>query len=87
MFLLFISIFIIFLFFICFSLFFKSKKLSQQIEIQNNQLQQLLEKFTVGSEVSNKNQQQLQQQLNFNHQQLANQQTELKTYFERQISD
>ena len=54
---------------------------------QQQLLQQLAEKVNLSYEVNASNQQQLQQQLNFNHQQLANQQSELKTYFEQQISD
>ena len=54
---------------------------------QQHLLQQLAEKVNLSYEVNASNQQQLQQQLNFNHQQLANQQSELKTYFEQQISD
>ena len=54
---------------------------------QQQLLQQLAEKVNLSYEVNASNQQQLQQQLNFNHQQLANQQAELKTYFEQQISD
>lgn len=50
-------------------------------------LQQLAEKVNLSYEVNANNQQQLQQQLSFNHQQLATQQNELKTYFEQQISD
>ena len=54
---------------------------------QQQLLQQLAEKVNLSYEVNASNQQQLQQQLSFNHQQLANQQSELKTYFEQQISD
>ncbi len=61
--------------------------MSLQLVFQNECFQLLSEKLAVSSEVSNNYQQQLQQQLNFNHQQLANQQVELKTYFEQQISD
>ncbi|MFT5295335.1 MAG: DNA recombination protein RmuC [Colwellia sp.] len=86
-FMLLIAILSIFCFLISFSLFFKIKKMSLQLSFQNERSQLLFEKLAVSSEVSNKYQQQLQQQLNFNHQQLANQQVELKTYFEQQISD
>lgn len=74
-------------FLISFFLFFRIKKMSLQLVFQNECFQLLSEKLAVSSEVSNNYQQQLQQQLNFNHQQLANQQVELKTYFEQQISD
>lgn len=74
-------------FLISFILFFKIKKMSLQLFLQHEKIQLLFEKLTVDSEVSNKYQQQLQQQTSFNHQQLANQQVELKTYFEQQISD
>jgi DNA recombination protein RmuC len=74
-------------FLISFTLFFKIKKMSVQLSFQNERFQLLFEKISVSSEISNKYQQQLQQQLSFNHQQLANQQVELKTYFEQQISD
>jgi DNA recombination protein RmuC len=87
LFILLIAILSIFCFLISFSLFFKIKKMSLQLSFQNERSQLLFEKLAVSSEVSNKYQQQLQQQLNFNHQQLANQQVELKTYFEQQISD
>ena len=86
-FILFIAVLSIFCFFICISLFFKTQHLSRQLALQNGNFQLLLEKLAVSTEVSNKYQQQLQQQLSFNHQQLANQQVELKTYFEQQISD
>jgi DNA recombination protein RmuC len=86
-FMLLIVIFFVFSFFMTLILFFKIKRMSSQLISQNEITQQLFEKFSVSSEVSNKYQQQLQQQLSFNHQQLANQQTELKTYFEQQISD
>jgi DNA recombination protein RmuC len=86
-FILFIAILSIFCFLISFTLFFKIKKMSLQLSFQNEKSQLLFEKLAVSSEVSNKYQQQLQQQLNFNHQQLANQQIDLKTYFEQQISD
>jgi DNA recombination protein RmuC len=87
LFFLLIAILSIFCLLISFSLFFKIKKMSPQLTLQNERSQLLFEKLAVSSEVSNKYQQQLQQQLNFNHQQLANQQVELKTYFEQQISD
>ncbi len=54
---------------------------------QQQLLQKLAEKVNLSYEVSASNQQQLQQQLSFNHQQLANQQSELKSFFEQQISD
>lgn len=56
-------------------------------DTQQQLLQQLSDKVNLSYEVNTGHQQQLQQQLNFNHQQLANQQNELKTYFEQQISD
>ena len=63
-------------------------KVSQvSFEAQQQLLQQLAEKVNLSYEVNANNQQQLQQQLSFNHQQLATQQNELKTYFEQQISD
>jgi DNA recombination protein RmuC len=77
----------VFCFLISFILFFKIKKMSLQLTAQNEKSQLLFEKLSVDSEVSNNYQQQQQQQLSFNHQQLANQQAELKTYFEQQISD
>jgi len=86
-FILLITILSTFCCFICFSLFFKTQNLSRQLTLQNGNFQLLSEKLAVSNEVSNKYQQQLQQQLSFNHQQLANQQGELKTYFEQQISD
>ena len=68
--------------------------LLRQIKTQQNSfnaqqqlLQQLTDKVNLSYEVNTRHQQQLQQQLNFNHQQLATQQSELKTYFEQQISD
>lgn len=68
--------------------------LLRQIKTQQNSfnaqqqlLQQLTDKVNLSYEVNTSHQQQLQQQLNFNHQQLATQQSELKTYFEQQISD
>ncbi|MGB1262978.1 MAG: DNA recombination protein RmuC [Cognaticolwellia sp.] len=54
---------------------------------QQTLLQQLAEKVNLSYQVNASNQQHLQQQLNSNHQQLAKQQSELKTYFEQQISD
>ena len=61
--------------------------MSLQLSLQSEKYQILFDKIAVSSEVSDKYQLQLQQQLTFNHQQLANQQVELKTYFEQQISD
>lgn len=49
--------------------------------------QQLLDKTNITYEVLTNNQNQLQQQLNSNHQNLSTQQSELKNYFEQQISD
>jgi len=76
------------------SLFILVLVLLQQIKIsrasylaQQQLLQQLAEKVNLSYEVNASNQQHLQQQLQINHQQLANQQNELKTYFEQQISD
>ncbi|SEK35033.1 DNA recombination protein RmuC [Colwellia chukchiensis] len=54
---------------------------------QQQVLQQLAEKVSLSYELNVNNQQQLQQQLQLNHQQLANQQHELKSYFEQQIAD
>jgi DNA recombination protein RmuC len=68
-------------------LFFSVKKMSKNVGSQDDKSQQILEKIVLSSELSGKYQQQLQQQLTFNHQQLANQQNALKTYFEQQISD
>ena len=87
LFILLIAILSTFCFLISFFLFFQIKKMSLQLVFQNENFQLLSEKIAVSSEVSNNYQQQLQQQLNFNHQQLANQQVELKAYFEQQISD
>jgi len=70
-----------------FILVYKIKKMSLQQIFQNENTQLLFEKITISNEISNKAQQQLQQQLGFNHQLLMNQQVELKTYFEQQISD
>ena len=86
-FMLFSVILLVLCFLISFIVFFKIKKMSLQLTLQHEKLQLLFEKLTVDSEVSNKYQQQQQQQTSFNHQQLANQQVELKTYFEQQISD
>jgi DNA recombination protein RmuC len=86
-FILLIAILSMFCFLISFSLFFKIKKMSLQLSFQNEKHQLLFDKIAISSEVSDKYQQQLQQQLSFNHQQLANQQVDLKTYFEQQISD
>jgi len=61
--------------------------MSLQQTFQNEHAQLLFEKLTINNEISNKTQQQLQQQLGINHQLLMNQQVELKTYFEQQISD
>jgi DNA recombination protein RmuC len=82
-----LAILSVFCFLISLILFFKIKKMSLQLTAQNEKSQLLFEKLSVDSEVSNNYQQQQQQQLSFNHQQLANQQAELKTYFEQQISD
>lgn len=82
-----IAILVMLSFFISCALFFKNKILSKNIDFQNDKLQKLFEKLTLSTELSSQYQQQLQQQLSLNHQQLANQQTELKTYFEQQISD
>jgi DNA recombination protein RmuC len=87
LFILLIAMLSVFCFLISFTLFFKIKNMSLQLTFQNEKFQLLFEKLAVSTEVSNKYQQQLQQQLSFNHQQLANQQVELKTYFEQQISD
>jgi len=70
-----------------FNLFFKLNKLSKKVCSQDDKSQQILEKIVLSAELSGKYQQQLQQQLTFNHQQLANQQNALKTYFEQQISE
>ncbi|MFT4724681.1 MAG: DNA recombination protein RmuC, partial [Colwellia sp.] len=86
-FMLFNIILLVLCFLISFIVFFKIKKMSLQLFLQDEKSQLLFEKLTVDSEVSNKYQQQQQQQTSFNHQQLANQQVELKTYFEQQISD
>jgi DNA recombination protein RmuC len=80
-------ILLVFCFLISLILFFKIKKMSLRLTAQNEKSQLLFEKLSVDSEVSKNYQQQQQQQLSFNHQQLANQQAELKTYFEQQISD
>ncbi|WP_259367932.1 DNA recombination protein RmuC [Colwellia sp. MB3u-41] len=77
----------VFCFLISLILLFKIKKMSLRLTAQNEKSQLLFEKLSVDSEVSKNYQQQQQQQLSFNHQQLANQQAELKTYFEQQISD
>jgi DNA recombination protein RmuC len=65
----------------------RNKRLSSQLLKQSEHIQHLLNQVTLNNETTSKYQQQLQQQLMFNHQQLANQQGELKTYFEQQISD
>jgi len=70
-----------------FILVYRIKKMSLQQTFQNEHAQLLFEKLTINNEISNKTQQQLQQQLGINHQLLMNQQVELKTYFEQQISD
>ncbi len=68
-------------------LFFKMRKILKLTVLQDEKSQKIYEKLVVSNEISSKYQQQLHQQLSFNHQQLANQQAELKTYFEQQISD
>jgi DNA recombination protein RmuC len=83
-----ITLVLTFLLFILLLLLFRKLTASQQVVVaQQELLQQLLEKVNLSYEVNANNQQQLQQQLNLNHQNLAKQQSELKTYFEQQISD
>jgi DNA recombination protein RmuC len=77
-------------FIVLFMVGFVFQKVSQSNKnqtVQNQLLQQLLEKTAVAYEVGVNNQKQLQDQLNNNHQYLSAQQNELKTYFEQQISD
>jgi len=86
-FIFFIAILSVFCCLMSFILVYKIKKMSLQQTFQNEHAQLLFEKLTINNEISNKTQQQLQQQLGINHQLLMNQQVELKTYFEQQISD
>lgn len=78
---------LLFLFVVIFLLFRKITANQQAVLAQQELLQQLVEKVNLSYEVSGNNQQQLQQQLNINHQNLANQQSELKAYFQQQIAD
>ncbi len=70
-----------------FILWFKANRIiknqQQQLLIQ----QELLAKFTLTNEMNDKSQLQQQQQLTLNHQHIAQQQSELKTYFEQQVAD
>lgn len=68
-------------------LYFRVRSVSKTLLFQQDKSQKIFDKLVISDELNNKYQQQLQQQLSFNHQQLANQQAELKTYFEQQISD
>jgi len=86
-FIFFIAILSVFCCLMSFILVYKINKMSLQQTFQNEHAQLLFEKLTINNEISNKTQQQLQQQLGINHQLLMNQQVELKTYFEQQISD
>lgn len=70
-----------------FILFRKLSACQHSVLAQQNVLQQLVEKVNLGYEVNSNNQQQLQQQLNNQHQHFASQQSELKRHFEQQISD
>ena len=76
-----------FLLIITLLLFRKLNANQQTTLIQQELLLQLVEKANISYEINANNQQQLQQQLNLNHQHLAQQQSELKTYFEQQISN
>ncbi|MCJ8319365.1 MAG: DNA recombination protein RmuC [Colwellia sp.] len=65
-------------------------KLSRVIKNQQQQLsiqQGIVTKLSFTNEINDKSQLQQQQQLTLNHQHLAHQQSELKTYFEQQIAD
>lgn len=74
--------------FILFLVMFRKLSANQQLACaQQKLIQQLVEKSNLSYEVNSNNQQQLQQQLNHNHQTLANQQGELKTHFEQNIAD
>lgn len=74
--------------FILFLVMFRKLSANQQLACaQQILIQQLVEKSNLSYEVNSNNQQQLQQQLNHNHQTLANQQGELKTHFEQNIAD
>lgn len=56
-------------------------------QFQVDLLTKILERQTFTSELADREKQQLQQQLSYNHQQLTSQQLELKAYFEQQISE
>lgn len=74
--------------FILFLVMFRKLSANQQLACaQQILIQQLVEKTNLSYEVNSNNQQQLQQQLNHNHQTLAKQQGELKTHFEQNIAD
>ena len=68
-------------------LFRKLSICQNNVLAQQSVLQQLTEKINLSYEVSSNNQQQLQQQLNSNHQHLAHQQSDLKAHFEQKIAD
>jgi len=65
-------------------------KLNRVIKNQQQQLliqEGIVTKLSFTNEINDKSQQQYQQQLTLNHQHIAQQQSELKTYFEQQIAD
>ena len=65
-------------------------KLNRVIKNQQQQLliqEGIVTKLSFTNEINDKSQQQYQQQLTLNHQYIAQQQSELKTYFEQQIAD
>jgi len=75
-------VFLTLLIFLVILLFLKINQLSKGRSNQDEILLKTLERVTLSNEIFDK----YQQQLNFNHQQIANQQAELKTHFEQQIS-
>ena len=64
-----------------------SAQLSQQFNDQKAQSIELIHKLQHSNELSDKYQQHLQQQLNLNHQQITQQQSDLKSIVEQQISN
>jgi len=70
-----------------FMLWFKANRMINNQQQQLSTQEEILVKLTLSTQMNDKSQLQQQQQLTLNHQHIAQQQSELKTYFEQQIAD
>ena len=70
-----------------FMFWFKANRMINNQQKQLTNQEEILAKLTLSAQLSDKSQLQQQQQLTLNHQHIAQQQSELKTYFEQQIAD